>query len=242
MIIKYVIMSMDDNPLYQKFWDINKDLWYNNIGITPILVHVTDDLNSNYSINYYDKYIIFKIKKILNINSGFQAQISRLFITQFFLNDVLLTSDIDMFPLSKNYFNSINDIDENKMVIFSSDAYNNEVRYPMCYNAAKGKIFSSILNLNNSFKEFCEKLLTYNWGWDTDEKFFSSKIVLRKDDCVFLKRGWINGVAKNRIDRVNWNYDVSKLKEGGYIDSHSLRPFELYSNEINKLINHVKFN
>jgi hypothetical protein len=42
--------------------------------------------------------------------------------------------------------------------------------------------------------------------------------------------------VSNRIDRINWEYDVDELKKGYYIDSHSLRPVSKYKLEIEKLI------
>lgn len=238
MKIKYSILSVDDNPLYQGFWDINKKLWFYNMGIKPILAYITDDALGNYHIDVQDDYIIFNIKKIKGIDSGFQSQVSRLFVTQFFPKDVLITSDIDMFPLSKDYFvNQIKHLNEDKMVIFSSDAYPDQIRYPMCYNAAKGELFKDLLGLNKNFKEFCETLLSYNWGWDTDEKFFGMKIQNHKRRCIFLNRGWQNGMAINRIDRVAWNYNISDIKSKKYIDCHSLRPFNKYQRQIKFLIN-----
>jgi len=51
-----------------------------------------------------------------------------------------------------------------------------------------------------------------------------------------LNRGWSIGIANNRIDRVRWTYDKNKLQKGGYIDSHSLRPYSEYKNRIDKLV------
>ena len=42
---------------------------------------------------------------------------------------------------------------------------------------------------------------------------------------------------KKRIDRVYWTYDENELKSQNYVDSHSLRPYSRYKNEIDKLIN-----
>jgi hypothetical protein len=39
-----------------------------------------------------------------------------------------------------------------------------------------------------------------------------------------------------RIDRENWVYDIDDLKDGYYIDSHILRPYQLYKEEIDKLL------
>lgn len=52
---------------------------------------------------------------------------------------------------------------------------------------------------------------------------------------VFLKRD----IKNTRIDRSKWVYDVNKLHKGTYIDSHLLRPYSQYLNEINELIKNI---
>jgi hypothetical protein len=47
------------------------------------------------------------------------------------------------------------------------------------------------------------------------------------------------GMALNRIDRVLWRYDIETLKNGGYIDCHSLRPYTNYKEQVDKLINSI---
>lgn len=236
MKIEYSIVSCDDNPLYANFWDIVKKLWINLIGIKPILVKISDNDN----IEKYDNYVIHNFKKIEGIDTGFQSQVARMYVTKFYPENVCLTSDIDMLPLSKKYFlDNVEGIDENSLVIFSSDAYQGVERYPICYNAGKGKTFDDIMNFEPTFEEYCLKLLKFNWGWDTDELYFGKKVnqFSEQDRIIKLNRGWEFGRAIDRIDRVKWTYNVSKLKSGGYIDSHSLRPYIIYKNEIDKLVN-----
>jgi hypothetical protein len=237
MKIDYVIVSTDNNPLYYEFWDIVKDLWINLIGIKPILVNICDVDN----IVDYGEFIIHNIKKVENLNTGFQSQIARMYVTKFYGDKVCLTSDIDMLPLNKDYFTKkVETLDDDSLVIFSSDAYQNKKRFPICYNAAKGDLFNDILNLNKSFTEYANQLQQLNLGWDTDELYFGERVYnyQHQTKINYLKREWINGIAKNRVDRVDWNYSTSKLNE--YIDSHSLRPFSIYKKEILELINKYK--
>ena len=238
MKINYAIVSSDDNPMYFDFWPIVRDLWVNVIGIKPILVHISDE---DEVIDNND-HIIHKIKSIEGINTGLQSQIARMYITKFYPNEVCLTSDIDMLPLSKKYFNEITQpYDENSLVIISADAYPNKVRYPICYNAGKGEIFNKILNLNCDFETYCKRLGEYKWGWDTDELYFGKKVnnYPNQKQIVKLKRGWFQGRALNRIDRVRWQYDIDKLNQNGYYDCHSIRPYTKYKSQIDTLCNLV---
>lgn len=235
MEIEYVVVSSNDNRMYLDFWNIVKDSWI-KIGIKPILVLIGD----KDKITDNGDYIIHELKQVENIDTGFQSQIARMYISRFYKDSVLITSDIDMIPLNKNYFNDVGiGVEDDNIIILSSDAYKT-VRYPICYNVAKGQIFCDIIDCDVDFSEYCKKLLSYDWGWDTDEMFFGMKLQSYNNEKVIKKkRGWINGMALKRIDRNNWIYDVEKLKSGYYIDSHSLRPFSKYKNEIEKIIKYL---
>jgi hypothetical protein len=235
MEIKYAIVSSDENPLYYDFWPIVRDLWSNHIGIKPVFLFIT---NKDEVIDH-GEYIVHKVKSIEGVDTGLQSQIIRMYATKFYPNDVCITSDIDMLPLGKSYFKSIcGDYNDDDMVILSSDAYPNKVRYPICYNVGKGSTFNEILDLNCSFEEYVKRLSSYNWGWDTDELYFGMKVNEFKyqNRIKKLNRGWYIGIANNRIDRVRWAYDKNKLQKGEYIDSHSLRPYSECKNHIDKLV------
>lgn len=237
MKIEYAIVSSDENQMYLDFWPIVRDLWINLIKIKPILVLISnrDFIQDN------EDHIIHEVKKLENHSTSFQSQLVRMFITKYYKDSVCITSDIDMLPLSNKYFNNIVKEDkEESMVILSSDAYQT-IRYPICYNVGKGSTFNDILDLNCTFQEYCDRLSSYNQGWDTDELYFGKCIdeFSDKSRVVFKNRGWMYGMALNRIDRVYWRYDINYLKNGDYIDCHSLRPYPVNKIEIDKLINYI---
>jgi hypothetical protein len=237
MKIDFVIVSTDDNPLYSEFWPVVKNLWSNLVGIKPILVKISD----TDEIIESDECIIHNLKKVDGIKTGLQSQIARMFVTKYYKDSVCLTSDIDMLPLSKKYFTSdIENLNNDSMVIFSSDAYKNVNRYPICYNAGKGSLFSEILQLDVSFEEYCNRLLSLGWGWDTDELYFGKMINSYYDQSKITKlnRGWSFGVAKDRLDRIRWKYDPNNFKDQ-FIDSHSLRPYSTHKTQIDKIVNLV---
>lgn len=237
MDIKYAILSCDDNPLYKDFWEVIKPIWINKIKIKPILAHITDN---NDVIDFGD-YIIHNFKAIEGVDTGFQSQIVRMFITKFYPNDVCITSDIDMLPISYDYFNNTTkEFTDDSLVIFSSDAYppigETPKKYPLCYNAAQGKTFDRLLDLSSyDFESYVRFLSQRGEGWNTDELYFGECVNKSIDiNIIKLKRGWEMGRALNRIDRVNWTYDSNNIYS--YIDSHLLRPYSENKVEIHKLI------
>ena len=235
MKIDYVILSSDLNPIYLDFWNPVKRLWSEHIGIKPVLIKICDE--NSFTDN--GDSIIISIKAIDGINTGFQSQIARIFAYNYFENKNCLISDIDMFPLSKNYFiDSVKDIDDTKIVIYSSDAYPLERRFPMCYVLGNSDVMKSVLDIDGDYEFFCRRLKLLNQEWNTDEIYLTSKLRYLPN-IVKLKRGWHNGVASRRIDRVNWQYKDYLLTNGFYIDSHSIRPYSENKEIIDKLINQL---
>ena len=106
----------------------------------------------------------------------------------------------------------------------------------MCYVLAHSTVYKKVFDLNISWNEFCYLLNSRNETWYTDQKYLYQKINehLTDIDILFLKRGW-NGPADRRIDRIDWKYDIQLVKDGYYIDSHLLRPYKQYEQEIKKL-------
>ena len=244
MKIDYVVVATDNNPFYDGYWEIVKKTWKHVVGVKTILVTIGDE---DYH-KIYDDYELIGYKKVEEIPTSFQSQVSRLFVTKTYLDKTFLTSDIDMIPLCKWYFVDNSDkVDENSLLIYSADAYgyNNQIRYPMCYNLATGKVYNEIMDLNCSYEEFIHRLYSLNIEplWDTDELFWGKCVSEfetnpnTQNRVVKLHRGWGQG-AHLRIDRDYWGrYDFSKVKEGYYIDSHLERPYSLYKNSIDSLVN-----
>jgi hypothetical protein len=165
------------------------------------------------------------LKKVTGIKTSFQSQIARIYVTSLFPNNTLLISDIDMFPLSKKYFTDFAELGEdNQLLIYTADAYeyNDQMRYPMCYNLAKGITYSEIFDLNCTFHDFVNRIysLKYEPLWDSDELYLGMCInnfeKINKDRVLKKQRGFREGYATNRIDRGCWftaNYDFNKISE-----------------------------
>lgn len=235
MKIDKVIFSSDDNPTYLEFWKIVSKICKTRLGIDPVLIHITNE-DSELLEDIYG--YIKKVKSVPNINTGYQAQNARFWAGTLFPEEICLTSDIDMLMLNKEYFvDQIEQYDDDSLIIYTSDAYGNtKSRFPICYNAAKGKVFKKILECDDSFSVYIKRLASMNTGWSFDEQYYTAKLKASKyNKIVYLNRGWDDkNIAYNRIDRVNWVYDENDIDK--YIDCHSLRPLSKYKVEIENLL------
>lgn len=209
------------------------------MGIEPTVAVV-----GNLYLNHPSGTII-KVPQIEGISCGFISQVIRFIIPCMYPEEVSVIGDIDMIPLNKDYFTkNIAQTDDDDIVIFSSDAYPTELRYPMCYIAAKGKYFQEIIGLKNTepatVDSFIKDLHALDMKWDTDELFFAAQLhksaLLSK--IVLLKRGW-SPMAKNRIDRSHWKYSRLGLFFNKYIDVHCLRPMDEHLKQLENIIEYV---
>jgi hypothetical protein len=229
--IDFVIISSDDNPFYKDFYFIVAKQW-KLLGFKTYYINITDEDK----IEENEFGIIHKIKKLDFVSTGFQSQVIRLFSSNFIENKNILMSDIDMLPLNRNYFlENSKQLMDNNIILYSGQPYGNVPYYPMCYVLGNSNYIKNILEIDNvNFESYCKILFNfYGEKWNTDEHFLYDKLQNHKDNLIIKN----DRDFKRRIDRSNWVYDINKLKNGYYIDSHLLRPYNLYYNEINKLLN-----
>lgn len=240
MKIKYALHGVDNNPLYSDFWEPVSKVWKLRFGITPVLLAVMnkkDFLEKKFDDTYG---IVINIEPVEGVPTHLQAQWVRFWYAVNFPEDVCITSDIDMFPISKRYFvKQIEDIDCDQYVHLYSNMY---PYLPVCYHVAKGEIFKKILRLPDSFDKSIKEMMKHDKSeciehmglqmWNLEEKFSSHRINIYplKHEITLLNN------QMNRVDRDFWGYDEKLIKEDFYVDCHSLRPYQKYKNEINKIV------
>lgn len=231
MKIDKVIFAVDDNPLYQGFWEIQSKICVEILGITPVLFKVTD----NESDFYNDGYGLVKnIDKETcpGIITSFLSQVIRMYGTKYFPDEVCITGDIDMIMFNKKYFiDNISEYSDDDLVLFDAGAYDLEreecrdeslfagERYPICYAAAKGSTFNKILNTDRPFPQYAHELGLMRLGWGTDEIYFGRQINKNENKVNIhkiyrpRKQGWI---VEDRIDRHNFPIFFTNENEKSY--------------------------
>lgn len=228
MKINRSILSCDENELYIQFWPIVARAW-DLLGIKPTLFLISSNHNLNIDQTVGD---VFFIEPVEDIPTSFQAQCIRHLGPTMFPEDISIISDIDMMPLNYQYFVSqVKNIENDKFISFSSDAYLNKPDFPclpMCYNAALGKTFNEIFKSNiENYKSTIKKWYSLGHGWTTDERvLFSSLRSWDKlnSNVVLLKRGW-SPFAYQRIDRAYMQFNPELMLQKQYIDFHMPRPY-----------------
>ncbi len=235
MKINKVIISSTVDKNYLDFWPIVKKAW-ESLDIEPILFLVTKkdipDLDCN----------TFHIDKI---NDVFTAQNLRLLVPSLYPDDVCMISDIDMMPLSKKYFlDSINNIKNDKFVIFRSDA-TPESMLPICWNSALGSTWGKIFSVNDIdeikntlIQWYPEKYKPFKKNWYLDqiqlrnhinnyEKKESKNVIYFTDEELNFKR-------LNR-DTIDDDLASFKINPEPFVDFHMPRPYSKNKELINEV-------
>jgi len=230
----YVVISSDDNPLYLDFLPVVAKQWKEFIGIDVFFLHITDHDSEIMETPYG---LCKQIKSIPNVHTGLQAQVSRLYAAHYLPNKNLLTADIDMLPLSKEYFTHDHGTTQDQVLLYTASPYCNVPYHAMCYMLVHGQLLKDILHLPDTFWEFCVFLnVKYRGAWNTDENFLYDCLQNHQEKLVKQTRDTSH---HTRISRGNWVYDIVKLCKGWYIDSHLPRPYMQYKREIDMLIKQV---
>lgn len=257
MKIDYAIVSSNNDKFYLDFWKPVSRVWFYHINIKPFLVFIS----TRNKVTEKDHCIIHEIKEAKGIPSGFQAQVSRLYVPSLYPNKSFVTSDIDTLPISKEYFHStVSSAPDDSLVIFNAASYPDQARYPICFNAAKGQTFNDILDLDCEFEEFCSRLINLNLdpsggrkgipNWNTDELYFGKKVeefCEKNGERVIKvpKKTIYEGPTGKLIDRYTDDkqapYDDELVLKGHYRCAHLLRPKNYQTDRlVNLLLNNFK--
>lgn len=245
--MKRAIISTNNNKLYLDCVPLTTTAW-SKFGYIPTLIYVGEEPPVGLQAAPETEVLHVNVP---NEHSAFVSQIVRVFAPTQFPEDVCVTGDIDMVPLQAAYFDNLVEQAANAaFVVASADAYQQEQRYPICYFAGLGSVYSSILGFDPTSQTWLSDKFTEwqsaGFGWDTDEKLFTKRVIdwEREGNVVKkLSRGWINNhvgrVAERRLDRVCWSCDEQLLKDGYYIDAHLPRPYPAHPQKIQPLIDYI---
>jgi hypothetical protein len=244
MKINRVLLATNDEEIYRQFWPLVAYTWRKLTDYVPTLAQVGDvDLHQAPGET-------IKLDALAGIPTSFSSQVARLFIPTLFPEEVSLISDIDMLPLSGEYFRqNAAAVADDRVLIYSGDAYQG-VKYPMCYIAARGSVFGEILGFRShpDLSDVQKKIAEWHalgLGWNTDELMFIKLLREWKgypDRIVKLERGGWNPFADRRVDRIDWKINPQLLKQGYYIDAHMPRPFADNVERIMPLANYIGLN
>lgn len=252
MKIDYVLTACDSNSHYLNLFPHVVDVWKKkfNIECHLILVH---DVIPDHLKEYQNNIILFK--PIEKIHPAFTAQVIRILYPCLYENKNILITDVDIFPISYQYFISSIEKYSNDKFICYRDAYMKQNMLAICYNIANSETWKEIFKINtidditNTIKNW------YNFeyssmkncpGWFTDQqKLFEYVINWEKnnDRLIILKDHEMNF---KRLDKRKREYILHNVPEvindilnNKYTDFHTIKPYQEHKKIIIKIIDTI---
>ncbi len=238
MKLDRVIISSTNHRNYINFWPIVSKSW-KNIGIQPTLIYTSSE-----QIDFASEDDVIPIN-IEGVNPIFSAQTVRLLVPALFPDEVCILSDIDIMPLSHDYFiKTIKDFDENNFVIYRPDACPPEM-LALCFNAALGKTWAEIfevatkkeiINLLKSW--YPEDYIPFKKNWYFDQLILREQIEkFRLNNPLRINTLNDKDAQFNRLNRDNLRSHMKKFisSEEIFSDFHMPRPFNLHKRKIEKI-------
>lgn len=178
--LTHVILASDLHPSYVGLWPIARHAWNQIAGLEPVLVlvadpsHVPPELANDPNVHVFEPEI--------GLHTAFQAQCIRLLYPALMdTPGAILTSDIDMVPMSSRYFHRpLVHVDRHQFVCYR-DVLLDLGELPICYNAALSQTWASIFEVG-SIEDVRRRLREWSEGvayagthggagWTTDQRW-----------------------------------------------------------------------
>lgn len=186
--LSHALLAVDLNPRYLGLWPVAKRAWSEIAYVEPVLVLVAGHEAVPPALAADPAVVVFEPEPA--IHTAFQAQCIRLLYPALIeASGAVITSDIDMVPMSSWYFHDpLARIDDRHFVCYRDDPLPLG-ELPICYNAALPTTWGSVFGVEN-----LDGVRTHlrNWangvdydgarggtGWTTDQRRLFSVLLER---------------------------------------------------------------
>lgn len=230
---KFVVISVNENPEYLFYVPLVVWAW-RKLGWEPLMFKTFvmqgdkwQELKRLWE-QTGDIFLQPTIKFIEGYDSSTQAQISRLYAACVKPFDYIMTSDVDMLPLS-DYWK----FDPEKITVWGHDLTGYQ-HMPICYIGMKGARWIEVMGLtSDDFSSLMKRDLDNMPNaksedqvkrWVVDQDLITERINAVQFEKEFVHRGvYENGYPIGRVDRSAWKIDLEvnidcHLPRGGYSD------------------------
>lgn len=239
------LTASDLSPGYLDSWPLARKAWHELIGIDALLVlvarpgDVPEHLATDPSVHVFEP--------IAGLHTAFQAQCVRLLYPA--LLDVeggVITSDVDMVPLSADYFHGPAAHVRAEDFVAYRDVLVAIRQIPICYNGALPRTWAELFDIE-SLDDIRARLndwggrVSYDGvrggrGWDTDQERLYDRLL---GWALQTRRAWIlddRATGFRRLERAELQKharletaQARRITRGGYTDYHALPPTDAYA-------------
>lgn len=267
-MINQIILSCNEDETYSQFWGPTSHAYRKLFpDVTVHLAFVTNRAESDplvATMRTHGRVTLFK--PIADVPEGHQAKVARFILASQQGAEVCYIDDIDLIPLNKKFITDKTDKRPNNVLLcVGGEVYGLNGCYPISQMTAEGHVWKQFINPRNlsypdlirSWKDkarFDDRENINIWPdmvGTRQDYYFSDERLLRR--LIFenpvpkleLQRGYDDyleaTIDRHTLDKETdvWNYDVDKLKRGGFVNVHGVRPFKKYLEQYKPIINFI---
>jgi hypothetical protein len=252
--IDRVVFCCDTAPEFSSFWELNSELYRRVFGITPTLFYFSDAnefIAANLSTRYGEVYHLESQVPGYTRPEGPSTRnaattLALLHGPQLFPDEVVMTSGIDQFPLSRRFFDAVEDSDKDMVIGFAGcrDYTEHPVKfgcryYPSSHVVARSSTWRTVLQGEDDWGKDLPRMWNsgvpvmwpaYGCNWGVDEAFLSQRIASSSVEVDEFSTEFFEEWEKRRISRPrvqDINFDRSSLGDF-YSELHANRPMFPY--------------
>ena len=249
MKLDCVLTACNTNPLYIDFIPSFIKCWNKLYPTVDVKIILINDIIPDKFKQHQHNIILFK--PIAKISTAFIGQYIRLLYPAIlnYQNGILIT-DMDMLPMSKNYYSeNIKEYSDENFICMRDVLIKSHKQFAMCYNVAINTVWREIFNIS-SLEDVINRLKQiYNSieykirgiGWSKDQVDLyrlalkwhekTNKLIILEDSKTKFKR-------LDRAVKINTNDQIiiDNIKQGYYVDYHCYRPYKKYKTINDKII------
>ena len=216
---KTVILGTNNNHNYIQCYPYVVKSW-NSLGWNTLTFHIDA---ADQHLPAIDDNVSIKIDNNAQYSDVLLSQVYRLLGHRYVSADIIMTSDIDMMPLSDYWKPNINEVN-----CYGYDLTHFK-HFPICYIAANQQTWNTLIpekTVTELLDKYpCAKSNNFEEYWYTDQHIITERILNCSIKTNRIDRGFNRlGVANGRIDRGRLQ-DTLRYLEDIKIDAHLPRPF-----------------
>ena len=239
---------------YINFW-LDQNLSSAN-NYTPLVILVGSEVPD--SLSAYTKYIVLQ-ESVEGVSDVFVSQFVRAMYASLCDGDLVITSDIDMLPLSTGFLDTV--IKSRGIQIENFDVVRDVLplgQVPICYNIATPKTWGEVTGIRD-FDDLEPRLVSEfsiaalrnsgytpdhgGTGWFTDQEFLYAALEKLSDSDRRLRRFQDSETGHRRLDRLYMPFPINWLALplvlmgvfGDYHVHHPIQKHRMYVSAVRKL-------
>lgn len=225
---RYVVLGVNENPKYLYYLPLVCWAWkyfgWNSVVFYAYPMSDVFGFICDYTI---DQKIDFQPAVVPFVNvykSETMAQVSRLYGAAVVEDDsYLMTSDVDMLPLSKNIFH----YEGHRVLSIGRDL--TDYHYPICYIGGRAKVWQQFMDIQHKDYYACmiRDMRQQKNMWTLDQDIVTDKLLdygIQNINHIDRGTDQRTGYPIGRVDRSHWTLDHKT-----FIDAHL--PHDVLTNE-----------